>query len=252
MNSAVSVIRSSLENIQSLREEYLRRVNAQVVHDAWHRRGRTTIYQLSQGHEVIGYGAVGGSSGEPHETVKEFFVLPRFEVAAESVFQRFLTEVQPKWLDAQSNDPYLATLVSRFALDHEARANLFEDGGTTDLQNPGVVLRRVTEQDQASLFAHTTEPVGDWGLELDGTLVATGGMYFHYNPPYGDLYMEVAMECRGRGYASYLVQELKRICYEGGHVPAARCDIGNVASRKALLRAGMRQCGQLIHGRIKA
>jgi GNAT superfamily N-acetyltransferase len=36
-------------------------------------------------------------------------------------------------------------------------------------------------------------------------------LFFHYNPPYGDVYMEVAEPFRRRGLGAYLVQELKRI-----------------------------------------
>jgi hypothetical protein len=33
------------------------------------------------------------------------------------------------------------------------------------------------------------EPVGEWLIEDEGFIVATGGIAQHYNPPYGDLYM---------------------------------------------------------------
>jgi GNAT superfamily N-acetyltransferase len=80
--------------------------------------------------------------------------------------------------------------------------------------------------------------------------VATGGLFFHYNPPYGDIYMEVAAAHRRRGLGSYLVQELKRLCREMGCVPAARCNTANVASRLALQRAGMFPCARIVQGRL--
>ena len=100
------------------------------------------------------------------------------------------------------------------------------------------------------IFAHTVEPVGDWAVESGGEVVATGGIMLHYNPPYGDIYMEVAAPHRRRGYGSYLVQELKRFCYEMGRRPAARCAIGNVASRRTLERAGMVPCAHIMRGKI--
>jgi GNAT superfamily N-acetyltransferase len=80
--------------------------------------------------------------------------------------------------------------------------------------------------------------------------VATGGFLTHSNPPYGDVYMAVAESHRRRGYGSYLVQELKRVCYEAGRRPAARCNAANVASRKTLEKAGMLPCGRMVMGRI--
>ncbi len=113
-------------------------------------------------------------------------------------------------------------------------------------------MRPVRTEEHTTVFPHTTEPVGDWGLDLNGELVATGGLFYHYNPPYGDVYMEVAPAHRRRGLASYLVQELKRICREGGHVPAARCGLDNPGSRGALERAGMVWCGQIVRGAVAA
>jgi GNAT superfamily N-acetyltransferase len=78
------------------------------------------------------------------------------------------------------------------------------------------------------------EPVGGWLIEAHGNVAATGGVYFHYTLPYGDLFMEVAERFRRRGYGSYLIQELKRVCYEMGRVPAARCAVANLASRATL------------------
>jgi RimJ/RimL family protein N-acetyltransferase len=94
--------------------------------------------------------------------------------------------------------------------------------------------------------------VGDWGLLYDGALVATGGVLYHYNPPYGDVFMEVATEHRRKGFGTYLVQELKRHCRESGRVPAARCHRNNHASQRTLERAGMVPCACIVRGRIAA
>jgi RimJ/RimL family protein N-acetyltransferase len=93
--------------------------------------------------------------------------------------------------------------------------------------------------------------LGDYVLEVQGEIVATGGFMTHYNPPFGDLYMEVRPDCRGRGYASFILQEIKKACYAAGRVPAARCPIGNKASRAALLKAGMKVCGFMLLGHVR-
>jgi GNAT superfamily N-acetyltransferase len=92
------------------------------------------------------------------------------------------------------------------------------------------------------------EGVGDWLIEHNGAIVATGGIATHYNPPYGDLFMEVDERFRRRGYGSYLIQELKRTCYETGLVPAARCNVANLASRATLQKAGLLPCARLLSG----
>ncbi|MEO8450990.1 MAG: GNAT family N-acetyltransferase [Gemmatimonadota bacterium] len=246
----ISVQITDLETVLELRDRYLAAVNAQIVHDSWHSRGRTTLYRIAGASGVLGYGAVGSSSGQPHDTVKEFYVVPEAEPESTSLFRAFLAAARPRWIEAQTNDPFLAPRLRVFAPDHAPHTYLFTDSQATSLPAPGVQLRPVTKADHGTVFAHTTEPVGTWGLDRDGTLAATGGLFFHYNPPYGDLYMEVAPEHRRKGYASYLLQELKRIGYETGHVPAARCQIENLGSRGALERAGMYVCGAIARGPI--
>ena len=100
------------------------------------------------------------------------------------------------------------------------------------------------------MFEHTHEPVGEWCVERGGEIVATGGIATHYNPPYGDLYMEVAPLHRGRGLGGWLIQQLKQVCYETGLVPAARCNQMNVASRRTLERAGMLPCARILRARL--
>jgi GNAT superfamily N-acetyltransferase len=243
---------ATLAEIAPLRDGYRKTVHAQIVHDSWHRRGFTTLFLLLDGAEPLGYGAVGGSPGEAHETVKEFYLLPPFQADAARYFDQFLAATRPRWLEAQTNDPILAPLLARYAPQHTPHTYLFRDGGSTSLLNPGVDLRPVSPADHGTIFAHTTEPIGDWGLEREGRLVATGGLFYHYNPPHGDLYTEVASDHRRRGYASFLLQELKRLCYQGGHVPAARCGVDNMGSRRALERAGMVCCATIDRGRLAA
>ena len=86
-------------------------------------------------------------------------------------------------------------------------------------------------------------------LDVDEEAAATGGILFHYNRPYGDIYMDVKEPFRRRGLGAYLVQELKRVCYELGAVPAARCNPSNIASRQALQKAGFVPFAHILLGR---
>lgn len=94
-------------------------------------------------------------------------------------------------------------------------------------------------------------PEGDYVLEKEGKIAASGGFLLHYNFPFADLYMEVKEEFRGNGFGSFIVQEVKKECYLSGRVPAARCNIDNYASRGALLKAGMKQAGFMLLGIVK-
>src|SRR4029079_10881690 len=123
---------------------------------------------------------------------------------------------------------------------------------TTQLAVPGATFRRTTREEKDTAFPHSSEPVGDWVVYVDGSIVATGGLLFHYNVPFGDIYMEVAEPHRRRGYGSYLVQELKRACYAMGRVPAARCGVGNAGPRATLQKAGLLPCARMLRGMLTA
>ena len=129
---------------------------------------------------------------------------------------------------------------------------VFHDALTTNLALPGATFREVTEEDKPRIFEHKVEGVGEWLIEDQGSIVATGGIALHYNLPYGDLYMEVDEPFRRRGYGSYLIQELKRACYEMGRIPAARCNVANAASRATLQKSGLFPCARILSGVLPA
>jgi len=127
---------------------------------------------------------------------------------------------------------------------------LFHDKLTTAHSPPGAIVRRATPDDAAQILSHELDPGAAWVLAVEGAIAAAGDILFHYNRPYGDIYMKVAEPFRRRGLGSYLVQELKRVCYEQGSVPAARCNPANIASRKTLQKAGFVPCGHILSGSV--
>ena len=238
------------EETRALRELHRQEMNCQIILDSWHGRGWCDSYLLRLDDRVVGYGLVGGVRGEKKETVTEFSVLPMHRAAALPLFRKFVAQSGARQIEVQTNDILLTLLLYDCATNIQANEVLFHDGLTTSLAAPGVTFRRATGDDRARVFEHKVEPVGDWVLEASGGVVATGGILFHYNVPYGDIYMEVAEPHRRRGFGSFLVQELKRVCYEMGKIPAARCNASNAASRATLQKAGMLPCARLLTGSI--
>ena len=239
-----------LDAILELREEYRREMDCQIVHDSWHQRGFTNSYQLKLLGEVVGYAAVGGAPGDPKDALKEFYVLPGYRGAALALFREVVAVSGAKRVEAQTNDALMTLMLYDCATDIISDTILFADAVTTTIPAPGVKFRSIGWLERKRVFTHEVEPVGDYGIDLDGEIVATGGLLYHYNPPYGDIYMEVAEPHRRKGYGAYLVQEVKRVCREGGHVPAARTGVDNLGSRATLQRAGMFPCARILRGRL--
>ena len=248
MAVSIDVTPVPLEEVLPLRELYRREMDCQIVHDSLPRRGFGDLFLLRLDGRTAGYGFVMGYRGEPKDMIREFYVLPACRGSALPLFRRLIEASGARRVLAQSNDVLLTLMLYDCASGITSDTVVFADALTTCLAVPGAILREVAEADRGRIFEHKVEPVGEWLLEVDGAIVATGGVATHYNPPYGDLFMEVDDPHRRRGYGSYLIQELKRVAYETGKVPAARCDASNGASRATLQKVGLLPCARLLSG----
>jgi GNAT superfamily N-acetyltransferase len=241
-----------LEEILSLRDLYRQEMNCQIVHDSLPRRGFGDLYLIRVDGRVAGYGFVMGYHGQPKDTIREFYVLPAYRAAALPLFQQLIAVSQARLVTAQTNDVLLTLMLFDCTNQITSETILFHDACATSLSLPSATVREVAEADKEHIFPHHVERVGEYLIEHNRVIVATGGIALHYNPPYGDLYMEVDQAHRRRGYGSYLIQELKRVCYEMGRIPAARCHVANTASRTTLQKAGLLPCARIVSGVLAA
>lgn len=246
----LSITPASLPHILPLRSLFLQEINAQVRYDACHARNWSDPYLISAGGQAIGYGAVKGrDSLEDRDAVFEFYLLPHCRPKAGLAFSELLSASGAPFIECQSNDRFLSSMLFEFAHNISSEAILFEDGTATRLPNPGAVFRLKTDDDFIPWLGD--QDIGDYVLEAGGEVAGTGDFLLHYNPPFADLFMEVQKEYRKRGFGAYLLQELKKACYLAGRVPAARCNIGNKASKACLLKAGFRVAGYMLSGEIR-
>jgi GNAT superfamily N-acetyltransferase len=240
--------------ILPLRTRYRQEMNCQIVHDSIHRRkGWSLCYALELGGATAGFGsvAIGGPwKGKP--TVYEFYLLPEARGRAFDLFEALLIGSGARFFEVQSNDLLLAALVLTCAADIATEKVVFRDQLTTSHAAGGAVVRQVTPEAELLANIERRQGGGEWRLEVDGKEAGKGGILFHYNRPYGDVYMEVSEPFRRMGLGSYLTQELKRACYRLGAVPCARCSPSNIASRRTLQRAGFVPVAHILIGSILA
>lgn len=224
----LSVTLARVGEILPWRDLFREEMQCQIVHDSLHaREDWTQSYLLKVGSTIVGHGAVAvAGPWRGTKTVFEFYVAPEHRPRAFDLFEVFVATAGVTAFEVQTNDVLLTVMLHVWCPAAMSEKIVFNDKLTTTLPAHGAAFRRATPDDAARIFPHKDEPVGDWVLEVDGTIAATGGILFHYNRPYGDIYMEVAPSFRRRGLGSYLVQELKRVCYEGSIVPCAHILVG--------------------------
>ncbi len=237
----IEVLRADYRDVAAMREAYRAEARCQIVHDSALSRGIADPYVIRVQGRAAGYAGVWNEYFAGR--VMEFHTAPDARRLARAMFRELLTASAATHIEAQTNMPLMLAMLRAHALDIREENILFEDGCATDLRCPGGMFRRATRGDLG--------PEGEWVIDLDGRIVAAGGVLRHYNPPYGDIYMEVSESARRQGFGSYLVQELKRVCRAAGNEPAARCDPSNVASRRTLEKAGFVVCGRLLAGEVR-
>ena len=238
--------------VRSLRTRYRQEMNCQIVKDSIHTRaGWSLTYALGIDEALAGFGTVaiaGPWTGKP--TILEFYVLPEHRARAFDLFEAFVDASGARLMEIQSNDLLLAAMLHAFARDVTSEAIVFRDGVTTALQVNGAVLQPLTSDEEVRASIAERQGGPEFLLHVDGAPAGKGGILFHYNRPYGDVYMEIDESFRGRGLGAYLVQELKRQAYEIGSIPAARCSTNNRASRKTLQRAGFIPYAHILNGTL--
>lgn len=239
------IYKTQLNEILPLRDLFLQENSFQIRYNACHDRGWTDSYLLLGDNEKIGYGAIkGNASIKDRDTLFEFYILPAARRYVFKAFESLLQASAAEFLESQSNERLLTSLLFVYGQNIRSDVILFDDQGKTDMKKQDVVFRKRTADDP--VFEHSHEPVGDYVLAKNRQVVATGGFTLYYNPPFADLYMEVDEAHRRQGYGSFLIQELKKECYRLGRVPAARCHKENRASMKTLLKAGLGICGHML------
>jgi GNAT superfamily N-acetyltransferase len=166
------------------------------------------------------------------------------------LFARLLPVCGAKVSETQTNDRTLTVMLHTFARNVRTGSILFEDAFTTSHQPRGAGFRATTADDAEALRQRDLDNGGGWLVVVNGEIAGAGDVLYHYNRPYGDVYMKIAEPFRRKGLGAYLVQELKAVCRAGGSVPAARCNVQNLASRKTLQRSGFVPCGNILSGEL--
>jgi GNAT superfamily N-acetyltransferase len=248
----ISTALASNQDILPLRVRYRAEANAQIVHDSIHTRaGWTRSYLHRVGDCVAGFGSVAvAGPWKDKPTVFEFYVVPDQRGRAFDLFEALVAASGARFFEVQTSDILLAVMLHTYGSDLASEKIVFRDELTTFLPVQGAALKRVTSEKESVCCFQERAGQSEWTLELNAKPVGSGALLFHYNYPYCDVAMEINEEYRRRGLGAYLVQELKRIAYVMGGIPAARCDPNNIASRKTLQKAGLVPFAHILAGKI--
>jgi hypothetical protein len=239
-----------LDEIAPFREEYRREMNCQIIYDSIHSRsGWTREHALVLDGTLVGYGSVVlAGPWQENPALYEFYVVREHRMHIFDLFASLLAVCGAKTIEAQSNDRFLTVMLHPFARNLRTGSILFEDAFETQHQPIGAKFRARITDDIENLREHGLDDGAGWIVTMNSEIAGAGDVLYHYNWPYGDIYMKIAEPFRLKGLGAYLVQELKAVCRANGRVPVARCNVQNLPSRKTLQRAGFVPCGNIVAG----
>ncbi|MDE2126068.1 MAG: GNAT family N-acetyltransferase [Armatimonadetes bacterium] len=238
----VTVERVEFEAVQPMRELYRHEAGCQIIHYSALPRKLADPWQIAVDGRPAGYAGI-WNKYDPGRLM-EFYLLPHLRAEAAPIFRQLLQTSGATEMEAQTNLPLMLLMFLDCVPAISVENVLFYDALTTSLPSPGGTFRRAATDGE--------KEHGEWLIEVNGESAAWGGALYHYNEPYGDIFMATAEAHRRRGYGSYLVQEVKRETWQRGKTPSARCNADNLASRRTLQKAGMWPCGRLLTGKVKS
>ena len=250
----ISTSVASNQDTLPLRVRYRAEAPGQIVHDSIHTRKRwTESHLIINDGQTVGFGSVAvGGPWTDRPTIFEFYLLPDARGRAFDAFEAFLAASGAKFFEVQTSDTLLTVMLHSYGTELVSEKIVFRDEMTTSWAASGASLVRVTSERESANCFQERSGSSDWNLQFNGNTVGHGSILFHYNFPYCDLAMEIDESHRRRGLGAYLVQELKRITYEMGGIPAARCDPSNIASRKTLQKAGFVPFAHILLGNVRS
>jgi GNAT superfamily N-acetyltransferase len=218
--------------------------------------------QMGQHREIVSAGkSVGYFCVNEEGMLLQFFVTARCERLAPEIFAATVARAEVRGALVSTADHLFLGCCLDLQREVDVHTYLYQD------QSPGqpgfdagteASLTLVEAQELEAITAlqrqSLDQDLGDWligylenliarrelyALRLGGEVLATGELRVSdTQPPYADLGVITMRSARGQGLASHVLSRLKELCYERELAPICSTSIENVASQRAIARAG--------------
>ena len=243
------------ETIQRIRDDYLRTLvapmdgmweRAIIAHAAW--------WEIQDHEQHAGHFCI-----DSNNYLLRFHLVEQYRARAQELFRWILATYGIEHAIASTIEPLYFSVCLDVQQSMTPHSYLFRDSKRIEFASGSneSSLRKAAQSefdDLVHFYRANTKGSGDWiegflqkRLDRDElyvlhdrqTLVATGECIpSQQQPPYADLGMVVDQSHRGRGLGSFMLVQLKQRCYEAGWKPICSCAAENLASKKAIEKAG--------------
>src|SRR5687768_3462336 len=124
----LSITRCSLSDITNFRQLFLQENNFQIRYNACHERNWSDSWMIVVDGVTAGYGSVKGKDNlADRDAVFEFYLVPAYRRYGLDIFWGFISESSPSFIECQSNDLLLSSMLFECARDISSDVVLFRD-----------------------------------------------------------------------------------------------------------------------------
>ena len=172
----VQVIKSTMVDIQSFRTLFLEESNIQFVYNKCHLYGWSDEWLFLLDDTAIGYGSVWGTDNrKDRDTIFEFYILEAYRKYDMECFSGLLEQSGAIWIECQTNDKLLSSMLFQCSKHIIPDCILFEDYFPTSIVLPGIVFSKQETKD------NEREDVLEYILTQNDVVVAVS--YTHLTLP---------------------------------------------------------------------
>ncbi len=254
---------NSLNDIPSLRREYLSRLSEPQELYLELQVKKSDCYLISSTISTIGYAAVLDG-----EIITEFFVTPLFQSVREKVFKSLVDNFGIRKVWCKTFDPDLLSCSAQYARAIEPLGFLFREYNKRKLETNLPVFRiiKAEEYHEESIF-RMNEEVFEERVEImedikNGNIFLfmlereiIGFAVYHRtitgNDDF-DIGILVAKKYRRKGFGAFIARYVADYCVQKGWRPVCGCAYKNEASRRTLEKAGFGTRHMLLEFTVKS
>ena len=241
--------------IQKLRDNYLSTLIA-PLDGMWENQiiAHATFWEIYSDNQLVGYYCT-----DLNNYLLRFYLLNNYLTRSQEIFRWVISTSNIQTALVNTIEPLYLSLCLDLQASITVHSYLFRDNThvTMPFKLTDYSFRKADEHDfshVARFYRTNTEGPGAWiegflhkrfkreelfVLYAEHMLVATGECIpSEQQTPYADLGMVVAQTYRGQGLGSAMLIQLKEYCYKAGWQPICSCAADNLASKKAIEKAG--------------
>ncbi|AUS08786.1 hypothetical protein C1X05_07970 [Laceyella sacchari] len=246
----------SSRSIAALKQQYLNSLVA-PMDGMWESAiiGNANNWAIHYEGKVVGYFCT-----DEESRLLQFYIMPPYQSHYRTIFVQLIEQIGISSAFASTIEPLYLSLCLDFHNKVHVKSYLFTDLHAVQLPPFALqpVIFRLASHDELThlerFYKEYIEGDGSWihdflqerisqmqlyALYHDDTLLGTGEcIESKTQPPYADIGIVVNKQFRNRGIGTYILNRLKHQCYKSSLKPICSCTAENIASRKAIEKAG--------------